>query len=80
MNKIIEELRRIQLLLTCQKEMLNLEEFCSYTGFSKQHAYHLTSNGKIKFYRPSGKMIYFRLDEVNEFLMQNPVKPTKKAA
>jgi excisionase family DNA binding protein len=80
MNQVIAELKRIQQLLACQKEMLNLEEFCAYTGFSKQHAYHLTSSGKIKFYRPSGKMIYFRLEEVNEFLMQNPVKPAKQAA
>jgi hypothetical protein len=73
---IIEELQLIRKLLSLQKQVLNLEEFCLYAGISKNQAYHLTSNKKVKFYRPFGKMIYFDLSEVIEFLEQNHVFTT----
>lgn len=73
MNVILKELKKISSLLIQQKKVITLDEFCSYTGISKAYAYKLTSSAKIKFYRPLGKMIYFDLEEVNEFLKQNPV-------
>ncbi|WP_291914878.1 helix-turn-helix domain-containing protein [Chitinophaga sp. CB10] len=53
------------------KKMLTLEEFCNYTGIAKSYAYKLTSSGKIKFYRPFGKLIYFDIEDVVSFLRQN---------
>jgi len=70
---ILIELREIKRLLSLQKEMLSMDEFCQYTGISKNYAYHLTATNKIKYYKPFGKMIYFDKDEVIEFLKQNPV-------
>jgi len=72
MQQILLELQTIKKLLTLQKQVLTLDEFCLYAGISKNQAYHLTSSGKIKFYRPFGKMIYFNLEEVKEFLLANP--------
>ncbi|WP_145674459.1 helix-turn-helix domain-containing protein [Chitinophaga polysaccharea] len=54
--------------------MLTLEEFCSYTGIAKSYAYKLTSSGKIKFYRPFGKLIYFDIEDVVSLLKQNSVE------
>ncbi|WP_207512034.1 helix-turn-helix transcriptional regulator [Longitalea luteola] len=70
-NAILQELQEIKQLLALQKRVLNLNEFCTYTGISKAYAYHLTSTGKVKFYRPFGKMIYFDVEDVVEFLKQN---------
>ncbi len=70
-TNILNELRRISLLLGLKKEVLTMEEFCLYAGISKNYVYRLTASGKIKFYRPFGKMIYFRLDEVVDFLSSN---------
>ncbi len=69
--EILHELREIKQLLALNKKMWTLEDFCAFTGLSKQYAYHLTSTGKVKFYRPFGKMIYFDAEEVVEFLRQN---------
>jgi len=70
-TEILQELREIKQLLALNKKMWTLEDFCAFTGLSKQYAYHLTSTGKVKFYRPFGKMIYFDAEEVIEFLKQN---------
>jgi hypothetical protein len=77
-NQILTELQEIKKLLSLTKEVLTLEEFCIYAGISKNQGYHLTSTGKVKFYRPFGKIIYFHKDEVIDFLLQNPIKQNKQ--
>lgn len=73
MKEILELLKEIKRIQGLQKDVFNMDDFCSYTGMSKDYAYHLTSSGKIKFYRPFGKLIYFEAEDVKKFLMQNPV-------
>jgi excisionase family DNA binding protein len=72
MEELLQELKEIKQLLTLKKDVLTLDEFCVYAGISKHQAYHLTSKGKIKFYRPFGKMIYLSLEDIKEYLLQNP--------
>lgn len=74
MKIVIKELQEIRKLLSLQKEILTLDEFCTYAGISKHQAYHLTSQKKIPYYRPFGKMVYFRKEDVIEFLSQNEVR------
>lgn len=76
-TSIFSELKQIKQLLSLQKDVLTLEEFCVYAGISKNQAYHLTSTRKIPFYRPFGKMIYFRKEEVIDFLTNNSVGGSK---
>ena len=77
MTIVINELREIRKLLALQKEILTLEEFSTYAGISKNQAYHLTSKKKVPHFRPVGKMIYFRKEDVIEFLSQNPIHSEK---
>jgi hypothetical protein len=77
---ILQELREIKQLLALDKSIWNLDDFCAFTSISKPYAYHLTSTGKIKCYRPFGKMIFFDPEEVMDFLKQNPVKGSKQIA
>lgn len=77
-DEVIELIKQIRDLLKLNKEVLTLEEFCLYAGISKNQAYHLTSSGKVSFYRPFGKMIYFNKEDMLEFLQQNPVFKQKK--
>lgn len=73
-EKIVVQLHEIKLLLQLSKEVLTLNEFCLYSGLSKEQVYKLTSGSKLTFYRPFGKKIYFRKDEVINALLQNPVR------
>lgn len=73
-KEIVMELHEIKQLLRLSKEVFTLNEFCLYSGLSKEQVYKLTSGGKINFYRPFGKKIYFRKDDVINALLQNPVR------
>ncbi len=73
LDQILKELKDIKLILSTQKKVWTMDEFCTYSGIAKLYAYHLTSTGKVKFYRPFGKKIFFDADEVIEFLKQNSV-------
>lgn len=77
MEDLLKELREIKYLLALNKCVLTMDEFCVYAGISKHQAYHLTSENKIKYYRPHGKLIYFDVEDVKEFLLQNPIENRK---
>ncbi len=71
MVEVLQELKQIKTLLQLQKKVLTLTEFCAYTGLSKAYAYRLVASGKIKYYRPQGKQLYFDIEDVIDFLKQN---------
>ena len=77
-KELIQILKEILKQQRLQKDMFNVEDFCSYTGMSKDYAYHLTSTKKIKYYCPIGKLIYFEAEDVKNFLKQNPVETNKE--
>lgn len=54
-----------------QKEILTLEEACMYLGISASFMYKLTSGRLIPHYVPSGKLIYFKRAEVDEWVLHN---------
>lgn len=56
------------------KNVLNFEETVEYTGMKASYLYKLTSTGKIPHYKPYGKMLFFRREELEEFLTRNADK------
>lgn len=71
-KELTKRLARLEsLLLTGTKEVLTLEECSIFTGYSKNHLYRLTSQRAIPFYKPMGGTIYFKKQEVEEWLLQN---------
>lgn len=71
---IEERLDSIEKLLLGQKNVLTFEQGCEFTGLSKTYMYKLTHQNKIPFFKPHGKQIYFSREELERWLMQNPVK------
>lgn len=71
-KELTKRLARLEsLLLTGTKEVLTLDECSTFTGYSKNHLYRLTSQRAIPFYKPMGGTIYFKKQEVEEWLLQN---------
>jgi len=66
-----KRLSRIENLLLEQKTVLNFNEVAEYTGLSKSHLYKLTSTGGIPCYKPTGKKIYFKKEEIDDWLLRN---------
>ncbi len=64
----LKDLIKQQSLLT--KEALTLNEAASYLDVSKPTLYKLTSENKITFYKPTGK-IYFKRAELDTWMLSN---------
>ena len=58
-----------------QKDILSIQELADYTGLSVAYIYRLTHLRKIPHYKPLGKKLFFKIDEVREFLTSKRVKP-----
>ena len=54
------------------KTIFNLDQFCEYTGLSKQSAYKLTGKGLVP-HSKRGKRLYFDKAEIDAWLLQNRV-------
>lgn len=56
------------------KRVFSFEEACRFLNLSKSYLYQLTSKGLIPHYKPQGKMLYFEREELESWLLQNPVR------
>ena len=70
----MERLERIERGVMMQKNVLTFEEAVMFTGLAKSYLYKLTAGGKIPYYKPSGKLIYFDRSELERWMLRNPVK------
>ena len=75
LSKKIEELsikiEYIEKLLLTQKNVLNFSEVKSYTNLSESYLYELTSSGGIPCYKPNGKHLYFKKQEIEDWMLRN---------
>lgn len=53
------------------ESILNIKQAQEYMGISKSFLYKLTSASRIKFYKPSGKLIYFKKSDLDNWMLQN---------
>ncbi|WP_045467288.1 excisionase family DNA-binding protein [Sporocytophaga myxococcoides] len=56
------------------KNILTFEEALIYLNVSDSFLYKKTYTNAIPHYQPSGKLIYFKRDELDHWLLQNKVK------
>ena len=54
-----------------QKAVLNLNEASKYLDISPSHLYKLTSTRQIPHFCPQGKKLYFKRDELDQWLQRN---------
>ena len=72
---LLERLDKIEQLLTehtlSTKEILNLHEAALFLDISRSHLYKLTSQKQIPHFCPQGKKLYFRRDDLQNWLQRN---------
>jgi excisionase family DNA binding protein len=73
MNSLISLMEEHNKLIRLQKDVLTISEASTYSGLSISRIYHLTSERVIKHSKPSGKQIFIRVEDLIEYLLQNPV-------
>ena len=74
LENVCKRLERIEALLLPQKPVLNFKEAVEFTGFSESYLYKLTSGRRIPFYCPTGKKLYFKNKELEDWLLSNSQK------
>lgn len=57
------------------KEFLSLQEAADYIGLSKSTLYKKTAKRSITFYQPGGKVIYFKKEDLDNWVLSNRVAP-----
>lgn len=67
-----EKLEKMERRSGWERPILTMREAAMFTGLSKNTLYKLIQADKIKHYRPNGKLVYFRRDELEAWLMRNP--------
>ena len=71
-NTPIQKLNEnIEQLLQQDEKPLTLPEAAKYLGVSKSHLYKLTFTNRITFYKPAGKLLYFKKSDLNKYLFRN---------
>ncbi|WP_300565485.1 helix-turn-helix domain-containing protein [Flavobacterium sp.] len=53
------------------KEVLNFKEALALLGISASMLYKLTHQRAISFYKPSGKLIYFKREDLMNWMLSN---------
>jgi len=61
-----------------EKKVLTFDQACDYAGISKSFMYKLTSSRRVPHYKPRGKAIYFDREQLENWLLSNPVKTADK--
>ena len=79
MKNELEELKRViyeikNLIEEKLPKPLHLKEAAIYLKISESHLYKLVSKGLIKCYKPSGKILYFRVEDLNSWAFGNEKK------
>ncbi|MCR8667412.1 helix-turn-helix domain-containing protein [Aestuariibaculum sp. M13] len=71
MEHIQDVLHRIERNQFLFKTVLTFEEGCEYCGISKSKMYKHTSSNNVPYYKPEGKLIFFKREELDEWLLRN---------
>jgi excisionase family DNA binding protein len=75
MDEIIIRLQKLESLIIEQnlanKQILNFNEASKYLELSHSHLYKLTSASSITFYKPTGKKLYFKREDLDNFRLRN---------
>lgn len=59
-----------------QKAILSFQEALAYLDVSKSFLYKLTSSNSITFFKPSGKLIYFKKSDLDQWVLRNEFQQT----
>ena len=72
---ILEKLDLIQKnLVEKEKPFLTIDEASKYLCISKNTLYGYTSKGILPFYKPQNRKIFFKVDDLNQFVLDKKNK------
>ncbi len=70
-DKLTEIANKLDEQNLLQKTVLTFNDACKYIDVSPSHLYKLTSARQIPHFCPQGKKLYFRREELDQWLQRN---------
>ncbi|MFT4221873.1 helix-turn-helix domain-containing protein [Dysgonomonas sp.] len=55
------------------KNVLTVDEAVLYTGLAKKTIYKMTSHKEIPHFKPSGRIVYFRREDLENWMLSNRI-------
>ena len=72
LDELLSHLKRVEEVAYTAKEFLTIDEVAYYLQVSKSYVYKLTASREFTVYKPNGKTIFVRRDDLNEWIRRNP--------
>ena len=72
-KQLVEKLKEFAEQMSAKP--LTVDEARSHLGVSKSYLYKLTSQGEITYYKPNGKLIYFKREDLDKWAYRHRVLP-----
>lgn len=73
-----QRINNIEAHLTTQKSILTFKEAALFISLSESYLYKLTSKAGIPCYKPHGKHLYFKREELEQWLLSNRKATTEE--
>ena len=74
-EQILQKLSAIEDLVKKKDDRpLTFKEACAYLGYAPSYLYKLTYRKVIPHYKPTGKMIFFSKNEIDEWIFKSNVE------
>ena len=71
LDKLTEIANKLNEQNLLQKTVLNFNDACKHLDVSPSHLYKLTSARQIPHFCPQGKKLYFKREELDQWLQRN---------
>lgn len=55
------------------KYMLDIAQLCEITGWKRGYVYNLISQRRITHYKPFGKKVYFKKEDIESLIDMTPI-------
>lgn len=75
-KELIDE--QLKTFVLGQKTIFTLDELSDYLGLKPSYIRKMTSNKEIPHYKPSGKKLYFRREEIDEWVLSARVSTAEE--
>ncbi|RTY67687.1 helix-turn-helix domain-containing protein [Flavobacterium sp. LB2P53] len=77
-EKLFNIQNSISKLSLAVKTIFSVEEASAFLNLKPSYLYKLTSDKRIRFYKPNGKLLYFKKEDLESFLLRNPSETIKE--
>lgn len=68
MRNLSQDQRSKLVELSFKRQYLNVVETSVYTGFTPKYIYQLVHRGEIPFYKPTGRKLFFKIEDLDEWI------------